>query len=238
MNKYVLTLLAATLLVGCLKTRAELEAEETGHQQQKVTVAQQKAMATPSAHVAGQSVKAAPLADRAEEIDEQMRNLSGRIESNEAAVQQMRALEQQKKEAWLKDKQLEDQKLQAYEDAIRKLEAQVQGLSEEVARLKAPPVQEVPPPSSRAAGKGKNSFDTGEDLFTQKKWKEAIVNFQKYRDQNPKGKQYADATYKIGVCFQELGMKDEAKSFMEEVTAKFPNSKEAKKAAFRLKTLK
>jgi TolA-binding protein len=238
MNKYVLSLVAATLLVGCLKTRAELEADDSGREQQRVTIAQQTA-SQPATRVAGQTVKSAPLADRAEEIDEQVRNLSGRIESNEAAVQQMHALEQQKKEAWIKDKQMEDQKLQAYEDAIRKLETQVQSLSDEVARLKSPPVREVPPPANNSGGgKGKISYETGEDLFAQKKWKEAIVNFQKYRDQNPKGKQYADATYKIGVCFQELGMKDEAKSFMEEVTAKFPKSKEAKKAAFRLKTLK
>ncbi|MGZ3721520.1 MAG: tetratricopeptide repeat protein [Bdellovibrionales bacterium] len=235
MNRYIVALLGLTVMVGCLKTRAELEAEETGKVQERQTISQQKsaAPAAKASHVGGQSVKAPPPADRSEEMDEQMRNLSGRVEANEAAVQQMHVLEQQKKEAWIKDQQMQSQKLQAYEDAIRKLEAQVQALSEEVAHLKAPP----PEPAAAPAKGGKNSFETGEELFTGKKWKEAIVSFQKYRDQNPKGKQYADATYKIGVCFQEIGMKDEAKSFMEEVTAKFPNSKEAKKAAFRLKSL-
>ena len=71
-----------------------------------------------------------------------------------------------------------------------------------------------------------------------KKWKDAIVVFSKYRDQFPKGKKYADATYKIGVCFQELGMKEEAKPFLEEVVAKFPGTSEAKKASFRLKAPK
>jgi TolA-binding protein len=137
---------------------------------------------------------------------------------------------------------MEDKKLQAYEDAIRKLEAQVQTLNDEVTKLKETPpppeAEAAPAPASSKKGKSSGPYEAGEDHFGAKKWKEAIVSFQKYRDQNPKGKNYADATYKIGVCFQELGMKDEAKSFMEEVTAKFPNSKEAKKAAFRLKNLK
>jgi len=49
-------------------------------------------------------------------------------------------------------------------------------LSDEVARLKAPP--EVC--SSRASDKkgGKGSYEAGEKHFTAKKWKEAIVSYQ------------------------------------------------------------
>jgi TolA-binding protein len=241
MNRSIIVLLTATVMIGCLKTRAELEAEETGQSQEKQTLHQQQTAAQKPvvSKVGGQSLKTPPPQADREEFDEQLRALNGRVESNEGAISQMRAGEQQKKEAWLKDKQLEDQKLQAYEDAIRKLEAQVQSLTEDVKVLKNPPPVEVEPPAASAGKKGgKGPYDAGEEQFTAKKWKEAIVSFQKYRDQNPKGKNYADATYKIGVCFQELGMKDEAKSFMEEVTAKFPNSKEAKKAVFRLKSLK
>jgi TolA-binding protein len=84
----------------------------------------------------------------------------------------------------------------------------------------------------------KDPLDAAAEMFSGKKWKDAAAAFQKYREAFPKGKAYSDATYKIGVCFQELGLKDEAKSFYDEVVAKFPKSKEAKKARIRLKSLK
>ena len=71
-----------------------------------------------------------------------------------------------------------------------------------------------------------------------KKFKDAILAYQKYRDGNPKGRHYGEATFKMGVCFQEMGLKDEAKVFYEEVISKFPGSKDAKKAAVRAKQLK
>ena len=58
--------------------------------------------------------------------------------------------------------------------------------------------------------------------------------YQKFRDQNPKNKKFAKATLKIGLAFNELGLKDEAKTFLEEVVAKFPQSEEAKQAKSKL----
>jgi TolA-binding protein len=234
MNRYLLVLTSSLIVVGCLKTRAELAAEESGQQQERQTIAQQR--------VAGQQApykeKAPPTAYRFEEYDEQMRTLSGRLDASEYAIAQLKAAKQSDQEFGAKGRQAEEQKFLAYEEALKKLEAQVQTLNDEVAKLKEKPAPEVPPPANAASAKGRGTYDLGEEHFTAKKWKDAIVNYQKYRDQNPKGKQYADATYKIGVCFQELGMKEEARSFLEEVTAKFPKSKEAKKAEFRLKSLK
>jgi len=75
--------------------------------------------------------------------------------------------------------------------------------------------------------------------MTQKKhWKEAIVAYEKYRSTNPTGKRYAEATYKIGASFHELGMKSEAKAFYAEVVEKFPKGEWAKKSNGRLKALK
>lgn len=232
MNKYVLIAVTTILMVGCLKTRAELEAEESGQAQERQTVAQQRVAVRDGAAPAKE--KAPPSAYRFEEYDEQMRTMSGRVDSLENAIQQLKMTKQNERELGSKDKQVTEQKFLVFEEALKKLEAQIAALNEEITRLKAPP----PEPVAAPVVKGKANYDLGEEQFVQKKWKEAIVGFQKYRDQNPKGKYYSDATYKIGVCFQEIGMKDEARSFLEEVTAKFPNSKEAKKAAFRLKTLK
>lgn len=230
MKRIFLFLAGATLLTGCLKTRAELEAENSANTQQRQTVAQQRAAAQerPAA-----PERPLPAANRFDEYDEQMRALTGRVDSLENYVQQLNAAKQSEAEGGASEKQNTNLKFQAYEEELRKLEAQVATLKEEVTRLKAPP-----PEAAAPSAPGKTPYDQGESLFQAKKWKEAIVNYQKYRDQNPKGKMYADATYKIGVCFQELGMKDEAKTFLEDVTVKFPSSKEAKKAAFRLKSIK
>ena len=55
---------------------------------------------------------------------------------------------------------------------------------------------------------------------------------------NPTGKRYAEASFKMGQSFQELGMKTEARSFYSEVLEKFPKSDWAKKANLHLKSLK
>ena len=89
-----------------------------------------------------------------------------------------------------------------------------------------------------AADAKKSAYEVGQDFFDQKDWKKAILNFQKYRDESPRGKKVSDATYKMGVSFQELGMKDEAKTFFDELISKYPSSNEAKKAKIRLKALK
>ena len=84
----------------------------------------------------------------------------------------------------------------------------------------------------------KTQFQAAEAAFEKKAWKEAILDYEKYRKAFPKGKEFPAATYKIGVSFQELGMADEARAFYEEVIAKFPKGKDAKSAQARLKALK
>lgn len=93
-------------------------------------------------------------------------------------------------------------------------------------------------PTTNVSSKKSSPYDIGESYFKKSDWKAAILEYNKYRDQFPKGKKYADATYKIGVCFQEMGMKSEAKAFYSEIIEKFPKSKSAKSAKYRLNQLK
>jgi len=227
MKPIIPLLLTALFAAGCvnLKTRSDLRGQGDAEPQRQ-TVRQQREQAR-------EYVEPKPVAAvaRAEEYDEQMRALNGRIDAVENHLSQVNAAQAGEKQSVTEMAKYTDKKFLAYEEELKKLEARVAALSEEVARLRAPP-------AAAAAPKGKTSYDEAESLFEAKKWKEAIVNYQKYRDSNPKGKMYADATYKIGVCFQELKMKDEAKAFFDEVISKFPGSKEAKKAAFRSKSLK
>lgn len=168
---------------------------------------------------------------RLTEMDAQFRELNGRIEVNERRLQLLN--EEKKKE--LEEKKLDSlalaDKLKIYEEALVKLEAELQAVKLEMVELKKPKKVEKP-------AKTVGNFSQAEEFFAKKKWKEAVVGFQKYRDLNPKGNKYGTATYKIGVCFQELGMKSEAKAFYEEVIEKYPKGRLAKKAQYRLKNMK
>lgn len=225
------------LLTGCLKTRADLRAENQDPTPQKVTVAQQQVQRGSSAPAAAPA-KPVPTATRFEEIEDQLRQLNGRVDVAENSVSQLAAQKQGESANAGKDRQAMDAKFVAYEQALKNLENQVAALNEEVAKLKAPPPAPAPAPVAVSGGGSakRTPYDEGEAYFNNKKWKDAIDAYQKYRDTYPKGKSFADATYKIGASFSELGMKDEARLFFEEVKEKFPGSKEAKKAAIRLKS--
>lgn len=209
-----------TLTTGCLKTRGDVREAEV----QSQTVEQQRMSA-----------------NRVMDLEEDFRSLSGRLEVLERNMKEQgdtnsRNSKERKEEI--------DFKLNAYKEAIDKLQQQIIQLTAEVEVLKSRP-QVVPPKSKeitpiKSSEKAikKNSFDTAEEHFAKKDWKNAILHLQKYREEFPKGKKGSKATYLIGVCFQELGMFDEARAFYEEVMSKYPKSEEAVRAKNRIKKLK
>ena len=234
----IITVLAALIVLsGCVKTRQQLKAESGDGDLTRQTRTQQREQARSGSQPAVQPVykeKAPPAAYRFEEYDENMRQMNGRIDTIENHLNQINASQAGEKEATTSMAKAIDDKFLAYEEELKKLSAQVQQLSDQIA---AGPLKSAA--AAPKAGSAKRTpFDEGEAQFDGKNWRQAIVSYQKYRDGYPKGKMYPEATYKIGVCFQELKMKDEAKAFFDEVTTKFPGSKEAKKAAFRAKSLK
>ena len=236
MKKSLILLSACFAFTGCLKTVNDIRSEGGDLEEQKQTASQQRAERT--REVVVKEVPKAAATARLEEYDEQVRNLNGRMDALENHLAQNSAAAQGEKASVTEMAKYTDKKFSAYEEELKTLEAKLAELTAEVERLKSQPAAASAAPAANAAKSSKTAYDDAEELFSGKKWKEAIVNYQKYRDQNPKGKMYAESTYKIGVCFQELKMKDESKAFFEEVTAKFPSSKEAKKASVRLKQLK
>ncbi len=241
MKSQILTLiLASAMASGCvaLKTRSEVRGEGGNVEPQR-----QSSRAQRETVKEYNEPKAAAVTARSEDLDDQMRQLNGRVDSIENLLNQINAANEGEKKSVTEMAKYTDQKFTAYEEELRKMEAKLSAVEQELAQVKAAKAEPAPTPSAGSisgaiAGKGKTPYDEGEELLTAKKWKEAIVSYQKYRDTYPKGKMYGDSTYKIGVCFQELKMKDEAKAFFDEVISKFPGSKEAKKAAFRMKNLK
>jgi TolA-binding protein len=203
------------LLSGCadlnLKTRADLRAPDS---------------TTKAVQVGDRSAPAQVSAS--EDLDSQLRQLNGRIEEVDNHVSTLTISLENAKTQNASEKKESEAKLAAYEEALKKLEAQVLTLTEQVNKPKVVALPADP----------KTYLDEADELVKNKKFKEAIVAYQKYRDAAPRGDHYIDATYKLGISFQELGMKDEARAFYDEVVTKYPKSPEAKKAAKRLKKLK
>lgn len=209
-----------------LKSRDDLKGQTTPSQSSVVTVSDEEA---PSA---------VPVFKQ-EERNEQIRNLYGRVEESENQVRELRESMLELANSRLQEKQEAEAKLLAYEEAIKKMEVQIQELKESKEGKSSAPPSKV---SSKENGKDSNAklredFYRGEDFYKRKLWKDAIVSYQKYREDYPKGQAYPEATYKIGMCFLQLGLKDESKSFFEEVSLKFPKAPIAKKAKAQLKSL-
>lgn len=78
----------------------------------------------------------------------------------------------------------------------------------------------------------------GESFYGQKKYREAILEFRKVNEKYPKSDKAPDALLKIGYAFVALGLKDEARLFLDEVVRSHPKSPAAKLAKTKLTELK
>lgn len=215
-------------LTACLKTRTDVrESEQKQVMQQEVTKLQKTN---------------ADVSSRFSDVEEDMRNLRGRVEVLEHKKDQG-AQDAESAKKFATDQSADaNKKIALLQEGLTNLEKTVFQLNAEVNALKAEKAamvaQNAAAQAKAATDAKKGPYELGQESFEQKDWKKAILNYQKYRDDNPTGKKFADATYKMGVSFQELGMKDEAKTFYDEIVTKFPTSNEAKKAKIRLKSLK
>lgn len=230
MNKVnlVLSVTAALFLSSCLKTRSELgEGYQSQVYSKKQADNQKQAANEPSDVV------------KIDEKDELIRTLNGRVESLENQISQLQ-----------KDKQEnpDGQKIQLLQESLIKMEAQLAKLEAEsaVAKTSAPPTAthantpaanssdaKVPPVKGGPQTNGKNAvFDSAQDFFAKKDFKNAILEYQKFVDANAKSKNklVPEAKYKIGLCFEAMGLKDEAQSFYEEVAAQHGATEFGKKA--------
>lgn len=221
MRKLVLGLAVSMMITGCLKTRSDVKEGET-----KQVMAQQ---------VTTLQRTNADTANRIAELEQEIREMNGKVEvlenklsrQNPESEKQMKIMNEQVGEA--------NKKLAVYQEELVKQEAIIKQLTQEVDALKSEASSAKV--AEREAEK-KTPLQLADEHFKQNDWKKAIIQYQKYRDENPKGKKVAESTYRIAYAFSELGMKEEAKTFYEEVIAKFPASPEAKKAKAKIKAIK
>lgn len=78
-------------------------------------------------------------------------------------------------------------------------------------------------------------FNRGESYFATKDYKKAIVDYSKFPEKYTRSAYMPRALMKIGLAFEALGMKDDAKGFYQELVEKFPKSPEAKKVRSKVK---
>lgn len=219
--QYVVLLSVLLFMTGCLQTRESAKEQEEKQVLQKTVKNLQQGTADSST--------------RFQEIDEESRKMNGRLEIAENRVAQlMQRADKVEQNTENRHKETTD-RMAVYQEAITRLEGQVAALNQQLVALQES-AKTVAAVSSKKDPKA--HFTVAEELFEKKKWKEAILEYDKYRKAAPSGKNYPAASYKMAVCFQELGMLDEAKVFYDEVVAKHPKSNEAKKAGIRLKSLK
>lgn len=77
-----------------------------------------------------------------------------------------------------------------------------------------------------------------ETFYAQKRYREAIFEFQKVQEAWPKSDKVPDSLLKIGFSFVALGVKDGAVPFLEEVVSAHPKAPAARLAREKLKELK
>lgn len=204
-------------LTGCLQTRTQVEEAEERKQVKE--------------SVSSLSKLSADSVSRVDVLESEFRQMNGKLETADHKMQILN--ETQKKDTAITSARVEElaKRIEVAEEALLKLEKRVQDA--ELAALSSN--------SNKAATADKpekGTFAEAEENYDKKNWKRAISLYQKFRESNPKSSKNAEATYKIGVSFQELGMKNEAKIFFEEVLEKYPKDTLARKAQFRLSQLK
>ncbi len=214
----VLFFVVMLFTAGCLQTRSNLRGQTPSTPGVKPTV-------TP------QQQKAAEEAVQKEDANKEFRELYGRIENVE--------------------KQLGDTKsnepVKALEMKIAQMETELTLLRTTVSELNAKAKKDAllissderagNHPQNHPKAHFKSPLSDATQHFDNKKWEDAILAFEEYRKHNPKGAEYPEATLKIGMCFQNMSLKDDAKVFYKEVVEKFPKSKEASVAKSKLKKL-
>ena len=220
--KWKVWVLAAGLLIvsGCLKTRSEISETDDREKMQQITPQEQQR--------ADQEV-------RVQDAEASLRQVVGRIEALEQRLNSdMETRNKENSQSQETNKRILEQ-LKVSDENFQRIETRLRSIEEaKKSQVTAPAVA----PKDSKDGTKDLAYAEAEGLMQKKDYKKAILSYQKYREQEPKGKHVSDATYKIGVCFQELGKKDEAKVFYDEVVEKYPQSSSARKAQFRLKGLK
>lgn len=225
MKKLLCLGLGMMMLSGCLLTREDVkEAEQKKVMQEQVVYLQKNT---------------ADANSRFNEVESSLREMNGRLEILETQAQNSKDQNQQQKKHSEEQTVELAKKVTLLQEEINKMIESQRQMGQDLDVLKSALASNVKSANEESKSDAKKtSFDHAEKLFAEKEFKKAALQYQKFREQQPKSKKIPEATYKLGVCFQELGMKEDAKAFYEEVISTYPQSEFAKKSKQRSRQLK
>lgn len=174
------------------------------------------------------------------DLQNDIRVIAGRTDALDHNIQMVNQKNRQEIEELKKAVETQNEKVKLLQSHLEATETRLTAAINALSGGAVAPSKEEPVVEKKSKGKEKevSPLEEAEGHFSSKDFKKAIVKFQNYIDKNPKGKAVAEATYKIGVCFAELGLKKDAKEFLKDVVDNYPSSAWAKKAKFRLSNLK
>ncbi len=246
MKKHVaLSLVICIFAVGCLRTRSQ--------------VRDGSSESPPEAEVYQAAPPAAPAPGRnpgvqydVDEIKQEMTRIEGRLEDIERA---------QKQQSEDRAKQANDgDTVRKLETKIDKLEQDLGNLQADLKKQSSSPaeVQHLleKAKSQYAAGDFDDAIESlsdylgmpsakkveeatflrAEAYYKLKEYKKAIVDYSKFPEKFNRSTRMPAALYKIGLSFEALGLKDDARGFYQELNDKYPKSPEAKKIKGKLRS--
>ncbi len=225
------------ILAGCLKTRTQLK-EEGGEESAKPVSAPIQDVQPQGQYVIDEiKSEITRLTGRIDEIERTLKlgaDTATQAQKDDQKKLETRVTELEKAQALLIEnfKKTEDTNLnkdpeEFYAKATALLEAgntegAVEALTAYLNHPKAKRVQSA-------------TFQRAEAYYQLKQYKKAIVDYSKFPEKFPQSKSMPDALYKIGVSFEALGMKEDAKGFFQELVEKFPKNPLSKKVRSKLK---
>jgi TolA-binding protein len=214
-----------TLSVGCLRTRESVrESDQKEVMQEQVSTLQ---------------LKNADSIARLTETQEVLRDVSGRVGNLENRMDQFLKFGDSRVNSILEHNQVLKRQVDLLQQEVVQLQSSWQSLQQEAKANAAAASSSHSLVGEKSKSSGKEGvFEEAESFFNKKDWKRAIVTYQKYREESPKSFKTPEVVYKIGVSFQELGLKDEARAFFDEAISKYPQSPAARKSRIRLKAIK
>lgn len=239
-------------LSACLKTRAQLRSESSGDglSDERVPISDSSdSMRRPSSAPPVQDVKTHGEY-AVEELKDEITRLTGRIEELERHQKNAdpEKLQETLKQVDSRLAQLEksQQAMQESLSEAHQLASSLQDPSELMKEAKnlfsdgryqeAADQLTKYEKMNKAKNKEEAAFLKGESYFHLKQFKKAIVEYSKFPEKYTKSNFYPEALYKIGLSFDAMGLKDDAKGFYQELVEKFPKSAQAKKVKRKVKS--
>ena len=92
-------------------------------------------------------------------------------------------------------------------------------------------------PDTQAPNPPKDEYIIATESYNNGKYEDAILEYQKFIDTSPRDNRLPSAYLGQGLSLMNLGRKEEAKFFFNTLVDKYPNSKAAKTAKEKLKTI-